>query len=202
VLHGKSISAAKSALEPIVEEVMVVEKIEPKKLSEDEMRIRSLEKRVRVLLEEIRERDGRIRKLREKLAAEERRKHIKREAEPDVGKRIGSLEAQMRELTKTKSLLEQVGSGEVLLVGVYPNIVNGLTLVERKPEDVNGIDIAFTSKSRVREYLLDKGVTVHGSNELNELMGFHYIPKRKLSGLTEETPDIEQLITEYRRKRS
>ncbi|MFH1055415.1 MAG: DUF460 domain-containing protein [Candidatus Altiarchaeota archaeon] len=205
VLQGNSISAAASALKESVEEPEPpMEETVTKPLSEEERRIRNLEKRVRALQEVIEEKDWRIRELTEEIARERRVKHTKAEVDRTAEKRIQTLQAQLKELKKTETLLDRVLSEEIIPVPVYPRTRNCLTLVEQHPHNMKSIKTAFTSKSKIREHLLEHNIQVFDSKELQEQGEIHYITTQRLRELTQpqqKKPDIEKIITEYRRGR-
>jgi predicted RNase H-like nuclease (RuvC/YqgF family) len=203
VLQGNSISRAREEVKPVkaVVHAKAKPKSKPKSLSAGEKRIRSLEKRVKALSEELSERDERIMGLEWELAQLKTRNHIKTESRPTADKRIKSLKSRVRELEETENLLVAAASGDMQLVGVYPTVLNGLTLVDKRPDTTEGIGVAFTSKRKVREILLERGVEVHDASLVQSHVGVHYIKAEKMNEIKEETPDIEKIITEYRKKR-
>ncbi len=203
VLQGKSISRACQSLEEDPEdEEREVEAQPHREPSEEEKQIRSLEKRVRVLSNEASERDETIQVLKEKLAAEKRRKHVKSRPKVKPGPRVKTLSRKVGELSECRRLLDDVMLGSTLLVGVCPNVVCGMALVEQVPESVEGLKAAFTSKKKVREHLLEKGVPVYDSSELQRTHGYYHINAEQLAELSEQPADVEGIIEKYRRKRS
>jgi len=205
VLQGNSISQAKSAFEkgPIepVEKRDERPQVEEKPLSQEEQRVRDLERRVKALQEVVRDKDREIDGLREELARVKRVKHIVPDMKHEPKNATVPLEHRIHELKKTHTVLKRAASGEILLVGAYPEVINGLTLAEVKPGNMKGVTAAFSSSKRIREFFQDKNIPAYDSGELSVEGGYHYIKKERLLELgrpPEKKPDLEKLVTEYR----
>ncbi|MBD3388476.1 MAG: DUF460 domain-containing protein [Candidatus Altiarchaeales archaeon] len=202
VLQGNSISRAKKAFAP-VEEVKG-EKPKPERAktpSPEERRIRSLERRVKALKGEILERDSLLDELKAELNKSKGSRRVVHVRDSNVEKRIGSLKTQIRDLKKYRALLKKISQGDVVPVGVYPHVLAGLTLIENRPDSLEGVEVAFTSKKRIVELLHDSDIPSYESGELEELGGFRYITAKRLHELSETGSSVEDIITEYRKKR-
>jgi len=204
VLQGVSVSAAKASLEKPPEAPESVD--EPRMEREPsvvERRIRELERRIRTLNDTVLERERETEALRQELAKARRVVHTKPEPKPAYERQIKSLAKRVHELKQEEGLLRRAVSGEILLVGVWPQACNGMSLVEVKPESAEGLAVAFTSSGRVREFLKASGVEVHDAGQLQRQASFHYLPAKRLGQLRKEAarPDLERIIRDYKSAR-
>jgi uncharacterized protein len=207
VLQGMSISAAKAKLEakeeapaPPPPEAPVADK----ELTPLERRVRDLERQVKALQETLEEKELEIHALHEELAREKRVQHTKQPVSSQ-GRMIAALSQRLGETGRTAALLRRAVSGEVLLVGAYPKVIGGLTLVEAVPGSMNGVSAAFTSKGKVREALSAGKVRVYDSKELQREGDYYYLTRKRMDELNEppkRAPDLEGLIREYRQART
>ncbi len=161
--------------------------------------ISDLSKRVGSLTSIISEKDVELARLRSELEKTMRKKQkivkvSKHTPSEGILQKISALE-------RKASLLEMASAGDVFLVGVYPKVCCGITLCEQIPGDLSGIRVAFTSKSRIRELLLDKNIKVFDSKELKNEGGTYYIRAAALLEFDRRPPAVEQIISEYRRSR-
>ncbi|MFH0862096.1 MAG: DUF460 domain-containing protein [Candidatus Altiarchaeota archaeon] len=205
VLQGHSISAARAAIERTEPEPEEEKPAEPEKPRTDEERmLRDLQKRIKNLQELISEKDARILELNVELAQAKRVKHLKPERKSDEDKRIQTLQARLTRQDRIERLLKRIISGEAVPVGLYPQTIGGLAVVEVKPDDIRWIKAAFTSKKRIADQLIEQNIPVYDSKEVENDSGYRYITKKTLQELMKpkpEKPDIEKIINEYRQKR-
>jgi uncharacterized protein len=206
VLQGKSLSLAKAPIEdmrrPQGEAQGADDRASEKVISPQEQTIRELQKRVKALQGLAVEKDVEIAALREGLASAKRVTHTRAESKTAHERQVTSLNHRIHALKEHEKLLRRASSGEISLVGVWPQVSGGLTLIEVKPERLQGVRAAFSSKNKIREFIAEQGVEAYDAGELSHLGDCHYISVRRLRELAQtKRLDIEGLVSEYRHSR-
>ena len=198
VLGGNSIAAAKIMCAP--------KKTEPKteknkKLIPKINMINTLKKQINNLQTLISERDTHYQKILRKKNDEIKKlkKQKTNVVKPDT--HIKTLQSKTARFEGKSRLFDRLSSGEIVLVGVYPKIISGCTLIEHSIESSIDFDVAFTSKKKVREKLINDGVKVIDSKHLKNDFGIYYIPARNLAELIAQEPAVEDIILDYKKNR-
>jgi len=224
VIKGYSISEAIAKVEPKVVAIPSIiseeenegenVKIDPKKFSELKENVRILEKSRQILREQIIEKDKEIERLKEKIREMEREKRLS-EIHPEHKDTltIRALEISLETLKKDISLMQnklnefyeiyrKIGMGEIIPVGVYPEIFNGLTYV-KKDVKINKDDMELFSKveiAYVEKNLNLPCITVDATSLKNFDNVLFYVEKEELKKIRESW-SIEEIIKKYRESR-
>ncbi|MFH1402995.1 MAG: DUF460 domain-containing protein [Candidatus Altiarchaeota archaeon] len=214
VLQGYSIEYAARILsepEPAVDEGEDRKK-SVRELSPGEKRIRSLEKRVRNLSIELGVKDADIVRLHEEIAGLKARNHVKQGLRDTSSEntirnleiRVGSLKNQIRlEKSVRRMLLDAVKGGKQL-VGVYPEVIGGYTIIRKKirASDIEQDKVrrVFTDVNANHETLRERGIPVHGTDKLKQVDGIWFMDKTSLDEMRNEI-SVEGLIHEYRNRK-
>lgn len=219
VLRGHSIDEAARMLAPAQPKTIVSQHhpAEEKALTAEELRIRSLEKQNHSLRKHLEEKDRAIKELNSRMAAERRRYLLDVTRDREIRSRdqyimslqssISVLRRQIRELERLKELLNQLSSGEIKAVGIFPQVSDGLTLIRLrlKPHDIpalRGVKVAFTTESANFSMLTECGVLAAGKDYLWEVAGSYFILSADLAQLKPKSVSLDRLIEEYRSNRT
>jgi len=219
VLQGHSIDDAVNMLKE-KKKPKAIEKPKPRReviLPEGERRIRRLERQNILLKKQLEEKDKEIRELKRKILIIKNRyrKEIRKEAEiRKRDQRIKGLEAslndlrdKLKDIDKIRDLWKILSEGNIKPIGVFPERYNGLTLIKRRLkkrdlEELDGIDVAFSSEPINYEPLLDRGILVTDTKYVKEEANLYYITTDDLKRLKSKRTPLEKIIEDYRKKRS
>ncbi|MFN3527961.1 MAG: DUF460 domain-containing protein [Candidatus Altarchaeaceae archaeon] len=218
VVKGYSLSEAIAKVEPEaeiqekIEEKKPIENVEIKEFLELKEQVRILKKSRQILKKQIIEKEKEIERLKEIIKDMERERKILQDAKSLKTKDVIiktleiSLEAlkndikNMEEkLNKFYEIFEKIGKKEIVLVGVYPEIFDGLTYIEKnKKIDKNllsDVEIVFTEKN------LDLPCIVADAKYLKNIDDrIFYIEKEEIEKIR-RSYDIENIIEEYKKSR-
>lgn len=219
VLQGYSIDDAVNMLEER-KESKVIEKPKPRKeviISEEERRMRRLEKQNTLLKKQLDEKDNEIRELKRKILVIKDRYRIKIGKEPEIRKRdqrikslkgsLNDLRDKLKDIDELRDLWKRLSEGNIRPIGIFPERYNGLTLIKRKLkkkdlEDLKGIDVAFLSESMDTSPLADRGILVTDTVYVKEKANLYYITIDDLKKLKSKRAPLEKIVEDYRKKRS
>lgn len=219
VLQGYSIDDAVNMLEE-KKKPEVIEKPKPRKeviISEEERRMRRLEKQNTLLKKQLEEKGNEIRELKRKILVIKNRYMIKIRKEPEIRKRnqrikslkgsLNDLRDKLKDIDELRDLWKRLSEGNIRPIGIFPERYNGLTLIKRKLkkkdfEDLEGIEVTFSSEPINYEPLLDKGILVTDTKYVKEKANFYYITIDDLKKLKSKRAPLEKIVEDYRKKRS
>jgi predicted RNase H-like nuclease (RuvC/YqgF family) len=211
VLQGYSIEyGARMLSEPQVTPDEVKKPEAKVKLSPEEKRIRSLEKRIKNLSMELGVKDAHIVGLKEEIASLKRRNHVKPVRHDSSVKTIRNLEFKLKELKKQLSeeksvrrLLVEVVNGNAVLVGVYPEVTRGYTMANNKVDGrkikADDFKAVFTDVKANVDLFKSLGVPVHEPKLLKKVGGMWFADRSRLKGV--ERVSLEELVEDYRKGR-
>ncbi|MCX6695376.1 MAG: DUF460 domain-containing protein, partial [Candidatus Altiarchaeota archaeon] len=175
VVRGVPIGKASKQPEIVEEEKPVKEAAVERPQTEEEKRIRALEKRVSALSEVVSLKEGEVKALQLENARISRESHtgLRRDREfssmentiRSLRNKIQVLEGRLHEVVELKAFIHDLTSGKVLLAGMFPKVTNGFTIlknvVDRKElERASGIKAFFTDDPKNRRILDEAGFTV------------------------------------------
>ncbi len=120
--------------------------------------------------------------------------------------RIADMRRQIRDLERLRELLAKVSGGEIKVVGVFPNAVEGRTLIKRRLKNsdrplLENVDVAFSPDSGNYGMLADAGVLAADADMLWEVGGCFFILSADLSRLSPKAVSLDRLVEEYRSRR-
>lgn len=219
VLRGHPIDEAAKMLEPPFEKTIVPKHppVEERPLTAEEQRIRSLEKQNQFLKKHLGEKDRAIKGLNSRMAAERSRYLLEVTRDREVRSRdqyimslqsqISVMRRQIKDMERIKELLNQVSSGEIKAVGVFPQASCGLTFIRRrlKKHDIpalRDVKVAFTKESANHAILAECGVLAADPDYLWEVAGSYFIMASDLMQLKPKAVSLDRLIEEYRNSRT
>ena len=159
-------------------------------------------KSLKRMVKDLRQRLEKEQEMREQLKKrlEQAKKRKKPKPLPKTRKE-DSLRSKINILQRYKRLAEGLSTGQLLLCGVYPHVIGGLTLIQRRGFS-DDFDIGFTSKASISSEIISAGKKTVDSKALKELGGIYYIEKSALSRELEREPPLESIIKEYRLSRA
>jgi len=222
VVKGKSIAEAiaETSSEPVETKKIIsfidisetdVE-ISKEKFNDIKEYLRVLEKANKILKTQINAKDAEIEILENKIKSLERdmkfkaAEIIKKEEKFERMAMEISLKSIREEIKKAEqtikeqeSFYERLGREECYLVGIYPEIFNGLTYIDKyitfNPSDTSKIEIAFTEK-RINNCKTASPQKLKKISNTNT----YYIEKATLEEI-KASSDIESIIKEYKKSR-
>ncbi len=218
VLQGYSIDEASKMLKER-EKPRITEKPKPRKeiiLSEEERRMRRLEKQNILLRKQLDEKGNEIRDLKRKISRIKGSYRIRLRKETEIrerDQRIKSLELslndlrdKLKDIDKLRDLWKMLSNEEIKPIGIFPERYNGLTLINRKLrkkdiEDLERIEVAFLSESLDYAPLVDRGILVTDTKYVKETAGCYYINVDDLEKLKSRGVSVEKIVEDYRKKR-
>lgn len=218
VIKGKSIAEAiaETSAEPIktkfLQDQDVSEasfEISREKFNDIKEHLRILEKANKILKEEIKARDKKIEDLKHTIKSLEREikfgsekvlrdeeRFEKRAMEISLKGITNQIKNAERVIKDLENFYERVGKGEVVLVGRYPEIFNGLTYIDKdivvNPTDLNKIEIAWTEKKI--------NCKTTSPKTLKKISNIYYVEKKDLDEIRASS-DIESIVEEYKKER-
>ncbi len=218
VVQGISIE---NAIEKLKEKEIITEKpeiLQPViEISEEERRIRSLEKQNARLKEVISEKEEEIERLRFLISNIKRRYEIKiRRITKSYGSRgivrylggqIENLNNKLKGIDKLKELWQKTAKKELVPVGVFPEVSSGIVLIKRKLkgvdlENLGDIEIAFVENPPDRNYLGERGIVVADPGYVKEISGCFYITTNDLNEIWAlKKISLDRIIENYRKER-
>lgn len=176
-------------------------------------RTRILEKTNYYLKKEIDEKREEIENLNRKIRDLERKFTSKIEGSEEVRDKMLliktmeiSLDSMRRDIKGMEKNIEnlrevwnKMGRGEILPVGVFPEIFSGLTLIKGEADKKNvllsRVEIAFTENP-----MKSLPCRVYSKDYVHEFMGFAYIEKEKIQALKQDF-DLMKLVEDYKKSR-
>lgn len=214
VVKGYSISEAIAKIEPeakvleTIEEEKPAEKVDIKEFMDLKEQVRILEKSRQILKKQIIEKDKEIEELREIIKNMEReRKLIPYQKNEEIIKTLEishdalkkDLLLMQEKLNKFFEIYKKIGNKEIFPVGIYPEIFDGLTYIEKAEKiDKNlllNVEIAFTEKS------LDLPCIIGDVKLLKNIDNkIFYIEKEDIEKIR-RLKNIENIIDEYKKSR-
>lgn len=186
------------------------ETVDLKKFAIIKENLKILEKSRKILRQQIIEKDKEINALKEKIHEMEKERKLLESKLPDnYVYTIKTLEISLESLKKDISLMQdkinsfyeiykKIGKGEIIPVGVYPEIFNGLTYVE-KHKKINKNDFLNVSVAFVESDMDLQCRTVDAKYLKNFDNILFYIEKKDLEKIKEF--DIEEIINNYKKYR-
>ncbi len=217
VLQGTSIEKATLKLEKKSkkeEKVKPPQKPPEKILSEEQKKIKNLERQNRVLTGELQEKEREIKKLRDDILKLKRQQQteIKKDEKiksreyqiADLRREVFSLKGEIKKFEKLKSILSSIAKNELIPVFVFPENPNGYVLIKNKigsddEEKLKKVKFAFSESNAVQEQLRKKGVPYADAKNLQEFLGCFFIETKKLEELQRKKISLEKIIEEYRK---
>lgn len=210
--------------------VLAGEKITPTKKTEREQKttkkpkaasaasVEGLRRKINKLREEAEAKDNKIIELEKSITESESKikaAYDRRAAERSqrlsiktLKSKIQELEGELSEYRKLARAIEKVGVGELKLVGAYPKIFDGLTLLNKKitGEDLDALSKAkyvFTSIKSNKTVLNKLNATVLDPSILTRIRGNYFAAVKDLTKAAEEKEkpiSLEDLVSDYRRR--
>lgn len=226
VVSGKSISEAQKEVlgfDVPYEEEKKVEAALVKPQSEEEKRIRMLEKQVHVLRRQLLAKDDEISSLKDSVSRvkAEYSAGLKRDSEllkkefsiKGLKNALFDLRAKERRLEELKVLWDKVVGEVVYPVGVYPKKKRGYVLVRQRlsdsdVDDLRGASFVFTDLEENRRLLSARRIKVSDTRCVREVEGCFFVSVEdveRLGKLVYESSgssfSIDDLVEGYRRSR-
>lgn len=231
VLHGLSISKAQKKLEDEkergkieIEKIIQKEKpIKKKLISEEENKIKKLEKQNLILRKQIYKKEEEIKRLRNAISKIKKRYDVKLKGNVEIRKRelsirnleyrLDDVRGKLERVEKLKKLWQKAANGEILPISIFPEQTTGLVWIKRrlKKKDLNkldGIEIAFTDDPINMEFLMDKEIITVNTKYLSEVEGCGYVYARDIAKIREsggvkatKKISLEEIIEGYRESR-
>lgn len=176
-------------------------------------RIRILEKTNFYLKKELEEKSGETEGLKRDIRELERRLEFKIEDSDEVRDKsliIRTMEISLnalkndvknmgKSIEKLNDIWNRAARGEIIPVGIFPEIFNGMTLIKNEffkdYSALTGTEIVF-SDNKIKNFPCQ----VYGKACVNEFMGFSYIEKEKFEDLKKEF-DLTNFIENYKKTR-
>lgn len=128
--------------------------------------------------------------------------------------RVSSLEKKIRDTEEEKirnaeelrKLWALLSTKKITPVGVFPQHFNGMTVINRRlkkqdQEKIRDIKIAFTDDPENQKILAEKDITAGDMGCLHSIANYFYTTPEELNK-TKKKPSLEEIIEEYRAKRS
>jgi predicted RNase H-like nuclease (RuvC/YqgF family) len=122
--------------------------------------------------------------------------------------KIKLLQEKLVEAEKFNELWNDLSSGQIIPVGLYPQAPNGVTLVKHRitgeeAEKLTGLKLAFSDDSKTIENLAQHGIATAHSKELKEQQGLHYLSKQDYDRLlSNRLRNLEHILEDYRKERA
>ena len=220
VLHGISINDAVEMLREEEEEEIVEpeEKMPARIPSPEEIRIRKLEKQNSTLRKEIFAREKEIAGLKKETARvkESYRVSIRKEREIEkrddiikkLEKSVIKLKGKLRGVDKLGEIVRKMARGEIKVVGVFPEVYDGLSMIEKNPKRRESslfgeVQIAFVDDREVEGHLQRVGIFTVDAKELTDIEGFLFIDKKKLQKIRKsKRVPLQEIVESYRDSRN
>ncbi|MFC2163287.1 hypothetical protein ACFLRF_06355, partial [Candidatus Altiarchaeota archaeon] len=213
VLQGYSIEYAAKMVagEDVAEEETAPVAREANELSADDRMIRCLEKRIKNLSTELGAKDAQIVKLKDNIAELKRKNHLRPQAKDETDDvtarnlkhKIGDLKGLLGQEKSVRKMLLAVIAGDAILVGTYPESVNGYALALNKVRaaDTRGMDYkaVFTDVTANEKLFKGSGIPVYGTGLLDKVGDLWFADPLMLEKANNVS--LEGLVEEYRSRR-
>jgi len=215
-LQGISIENAINKLKNEPKKIEEPKKVQPVKMVQ-EIPIKNLKDQIRSLKEQLKEKDDEIQNLQRKISKLRSEYLVGIKKEPKIRElnqiiesleyKINTLQKNLTETEKLKELWRKLAVCEILPVGIFPDVFNGLTLIKRrlKNRDYNLLDqikVAFTEDSENIKILNERGILTESPEFLKTLADCIYIDTDDYRKIQKDSKvSIEKLVEEYRNKR-
>ena len=217
VLRGTAIGKALQPQDSVAYEAP--ERREPapaRELSDAEKKLRTLEKRVSALAAQVELKEAEVKALQAELAKVRRESAVGLRRDREISSRentirglrskISVLEMRAGEADDVKRLVKVILEGRVSVVGIYPEITGGLTMVkailnEKDLPKLKAVRVFFTSELKNKKLLEGEGHTVADPKLLERISDINYISKKDLEQIKQNKKiSLEEIVGDYRRR--
>ena len=218
ILQGISIERAINQLNSEHQKIKEPNKVQPVKSIREDIQKKNLKDQIRDLKEQLKEKENEIQDLHSRISQLRSEYFSGIKKEPKIRElsniiesleyKVNNLQKSLAELEKLKELWRKSAVGEILPIGAFPDVFDGLTFIKRRLKNtdhtlLDEIKIAFTDDLENEKILKERGITVESPKCLKILADCVYMSDEEYRKLQKDSiVHIEKLVEEYRTNRS